>query len=114
MPKEHYKPSPWEHPEIYEKMEVEPEEPKRDRSLREFMEIKLSSAGFAVDMAPGGDILAWPRGTNISEASYIIGQRGDIFVVKSATGAFARSKIKKAMDMYLKQWYALYKMGLRT
>ena len=106
------KPSPWEHPELYEKGEV-PAEPARERSLREYIEMQLSASGFAVDQHPDG-ILAWPRGTSSEINSYVIGPKGNVFVVKSAKGSFTRKKTKMAMDMYLKNWSDLYKIGARS
>ena len=108
-----FKPSAWEHPEFYEKAE-NLIEPQRERSPREFIEIRLSESGFAVDLSPGGDIIAWPRGTNSSAASYVIGQRGNTYVVKEAKGGFARAKVKKAMGSYLQGWIAQYNIGARS
>jgi len=113
VPEKSYKPSPWEHPELYEKGEPIHVEPERERSLREYIEMQLSASGFAVDQHPDG-IQAWPRGSTPDINSYVIGHKGDVFVVKSAKGSlFTRKKTKMAIDQYLKQWAGMYKIGAR-
>lgn len=105
------KPSPWTNPEHYEKEEI-PVEPQREKSLREYIELKLSESGFAVDQDPEG-ILVWPRGRDAGGASYVIGERKNTYVILKATGPFSRKKTKAAMNSYLQQWVSMYNIGAR-
>lgn len=106
-----YKPSAWENPEYYESADI-PIEPQRERTLQEFIQIKLFESGFSIDNHPDG-ILAWPRNADPDVNSYVIGPKKDIFAVKSAKGTFTRKKTRQAMDAYLKNWCDLYKIGAR-
>lgn len=83
-----------------------------ERTLREYIQIQLSSAGFAVDEDAEG-IKAWPRGRDPGAATFVIGERKSTYVVIKGEGKFTRRKIQSAMNGYLQNWVNMYNMGAR-
>jgi hypothetical protein len=83
-----------------------------DLSLKEFIEAKLSINGFAMEEVSGG-ILIWPRGMAPETAKAVIEQQGEKFVATKGEGGYARKQTLAALNIYLKQWAEMYKMGAR-
>lgn len=82
-------------------------------SLREYIETKLVTSGFAVDQAPEGKVVAWPRGMEQGEAAFTIDEREGKIAITAGDGRFASKKMQKVMDQYLTQWCVEYELGAR-
>lgn len=111
MPEKEYTPSPWEHPEKYK--EFREEHPrKRERSLSEYLIMKLSAAGFAIEEVDDKSMRIWVRGGD-PNTYYVIRQTDDTYKIVESAGAFNTAKNRKVLSSNLAQWISWYKSGVR-
>ena len=112
MPEKEYKPSPWEHPELYEKWEEEhPPEPSKEM-LKDYIETQLSISGFYIEEVDN-TIKAWNSNGSPEIGYFIFSPVGDSYTVSSAAGVYATKKNKKVMTDSLIRWATEYKLGAR-
>jgi hypothetical protein len=114
MTEKQHKPSPWEHPELYEKFREEtPLQEKREQTLKEYIELQLSSVGFYVD-EEGDNIKAWARGRDPTKEHILLAPSGDQYVLQSAVGPFNAKKKRDVMKSTLAIWAQTFKAQKQT
>jgi hypothetical protein len=109
MTEKKHTPSPWEHPELYEKFREEnPLQEKGEQTLKEYILIKLSTNGFYIE-EEGENIKAWARSTGPGSGHIIVGPSGEQYVILSSVGVFNQKKNLEILKNSLAKWSALYK-----
>jgi hypothetical protein len=114
MTEKKHTPSPWEHPELYEKfVEENPPGEKRGKTLKEYLELHLSAVGFLID-EQGDNIKLWARGRDPNKEYAIIAPSGDQYVLQSAVGPFNAKKKRELMKSTLAILCAQFKAEKQT
>lgn len=109
MTEKQHTPSPWKHPELYEKfVEETPPQEKKEKSFKEYLEIQLSAVGFLI-AEEGDNIRLWARGRDPNKEYILIAPSGDQYVFQSAAGPFNAKKKREVMKSTLTVLYSQFK-----